>query len=136
MRLDADELWLSPTDLGTHLECHHATALALAAARGDGPAAAPAGEYAELLFRKGREHEREHLDALRAGRAGEVEEVDVDGRRASRPPPRLTDRAMRAGAEVIYQGAFSDGRLAGPGRLPGAGPAVDRRSDALGLRGR
>ena len=105
MRLDANELWLSPTDLGTHLECHHATALALAAARGTGPRPMPAGEYAELLFRKGREHEREHLDALRQdGR--QVEEVDVDGAGFT-AAATLTDRAMRAGADVIYQGAFS-----------------------------
>ena len=58
MRLDADALWLSPTDLATHLECHHATALAAAAARGDGAAAAPGGDYARLIARKGREHEQ------------------------------------------------------------------------------
>ena len=107
MRLDADALWLSPTDLATHLECHHATTLAAAAARGDGAAAAPGGDYARLIARKGREHERSYLEKLGAdGR--EVVLIDVDSG-GLEDAATLTELAMRESAEVIYQGAFADG---------------------------
>ncbi len=107
MRLDADDLWLSPTDLATHLECHHATTLAAAAARGDGAAAAPGGDYARLIARKGREHERFFLQRLGAdGR--DVVLIDVDGG-GLEDAATMTELAMREGAEVIYQGAFADG---------------------------
>ena len=107
MRLDADALWLSPTDLATHLECHHATTLAAAAARGDGAAAAPGGDYARLIARKGREHERSYLEKLGADGRGVVL-IDVDSG-GLEDAATLTELAMRESAEVIYQGAFADG---------------------------
>ncbi len=106
MHLDAEGLWLSPTDLGVHLECRHATTLAAAVVRGDGRAGVPGGEYARLIARKGRMHERSHLEALGdEGRA--VVLIDVDGG-GLEDAATLTDLAMREGAEVIYQGAFAD----------------------------
>ena len=106
MRFDAGELWLSPTDLGVHLECPHATALAAAAARGDADAGVPGGEYARLIARKGREHEEAYLGAL-AARGVAVTLIDVDGG-GLEDAATLTDLAMRERAEMIYQGAFAE----------------------------
>jgi predicted RecB family nuclease len=106
MHLDADRLWLSPTDLGVHLECRHATTLAAAAARGDGQAGVPGGEYARLIARKGREHEEAYLGALAADGVA-VALIDVDGG-GLEDAATLTDLAMRDGAQMIYQGAFAD----------------------------
>src|SRR5437763_3544680 len=70
---------LSPSDLSAHLACPHLTRLELAAARGE--IGRPAREDPELdvLVRRGEEHERRHLDLLRAeGRV--VVENDRGGR--------------------------------------------------------
>ena len=127
MHLDAGGLWLSPTDLGVHLECRHATTLAAAAARGDGAAGVPGGDYARLIARKGREHETSYLEALGAdGRA--VALIDVDGG-GLEDAATLTDLAMREGAEVIYQGAFAGGGWRGRADFL---ERVERRTDLGG----
>ena len=105
---------LSPSDLSAHLACPHLTRLELAAARGE--IGRPAREDPELdvLVRRGEEHERRHLDLLRAdGRV--VVEIDrgglgLDGLRAA---TEATTAAMQAGADVIYQATFFDGRWRG-----------------------
>lgn len=70
MRAIAGNLSLSPSDLNDYVECAHLTTLALEVARGGRAQPHVADEQAELLRRKGEEHERAHLERLRAeGRA-------------------------------------------------------------------
>src|SRR5215208_1687074 len=101
-------LLFSPSDLSAFLACRHLARLELGVARGE--IARPDVDDAdgELIRRKGDEHERAHLEALLADRKdvvtifrGEREE-DWDLERAARE----TEVAMRAGAEVIYQGVL------------------------------
>src|ERR687896_2681676 len=89
----------SPSDLNDFLECEHLTALELARARGE--LARPDGDspQAELVRRKGEEHERAHLAALEAdGKRIVRVERGVDWEVAA----RATEEAMRAGADVVY----------------------------------
>ncbi len=112
-RIDG-QLVLSPTDLTKHLACPHVTALDLAAL--DDPArmgAKGADDALNLVFSKGMDHERAYLGRLRgAGRV--VTEIptryDVAGRIEAE---QQTLAAMRAGADVIYQATFYDGRWGG-----------------------
>src|SRR5262245_66018116 len=64
---------LSPSDLNDYVECPHLTTLALEVARGERPPPHVADEEAELLRRKGEEHERAELERLRAEGRGGVE---------------------------------------------------------------
>jgi uncharacterized protein len=105
---------LSPSDLSGYLACPHLTRLELAAARGE--VVRPAREDPELdvLARRGEEHERRHLERLRAGDR-DVVEIDrsVGGLAGLHAAAEATTAAMGAGVEVIYQATFFDGRWRG-----------------------
>ena len=66
MHLHADRLNLSPSDVTAFLACEHLTTLSLAHARGEIERPEVENEQAELIFRKGLEHERAYLESLRA----------------------------------------------------------------------
>src|ERR1035437_7843486 len=108
------QLVLSPTDLTKHLSCPHVTTLDLAALDGQAQGGAKAADDAlDLVFSKGMDHERAYLQRLRQeGRV--VTEIptryDVAGRIEAE---QQTLDAMRAGADVIYQATFFDGRWGG-----------------------
>ena len=102
-----DQLILSASDLNNYLACAHLTALDLARARGEEVGEPERGADAELLARKGDEHEERYLRRLKEeGR--EVVEIAADGGspEALGAAVLATEEAMRAGAEVIFQGAF------------------------------
>ncbi|HZD03597.1 MAG TPA: TM0106 family RecB-like putative nuclease, partial [Longimicrobiales bacterium] len=111
MHLAEGKLLFSATDLSHFLACNQLTRLArLEALGGPGPP-----RYAdpglEVLWQRGREHERRYLEHLAEDGAHVVELPD-------RPPPREatsahwtplaaeTGRAMGRGADVIYQGVL------------------------------
>lgn len=96
----------SPSDLGGFLACEHLTQLELAVALREDPRPGYENAYAELLRRKGQEHEQAFLAALRvAGRT--VVEVRLDAARDFEAGTRRTAEAMRAGADYVYQAVFS-----------------------------
>jgi uncharacterized protein len=109
MRLVAELLRLSATDLANHLGCMHLSRLDLAVAEGLARRPHRRDPIVELLTARGREHEAAYLKHLRAQKLGVVEirsapGVDnVDG----------TLAAMRDGAEVIYQAPLGDERWYG-----------------------
>jgi uncharacterized protein len=104
------QLRYSPSDLTEYLACAHAAALSRAVARGERPKAYVASAYANLIFAKGDQHEAAHLARLReAGR--DVHEVGFSGDWAT--VSARTAELMRAGVEVIYQGAFVVGAWRG-----------------------
>ena len=104
MRLVAELLRLSATDLANHLGCAHLSQLDLAVAHGRARRPHRNDPIAELLAERGREHEAQYLKHLRAQRLGVVE---------IRVPPgeegvETTLAAMRDGADVIYQAPLGD----------------------------
>jgi predicted RecB family nuclease len=101
------DLAFSPSDLNDFLECEHLAALGLAVSRGE--LARPAAEdpQAELIRRKGEEHERAYLAQLRA-EGKSVLVVDTDDRDWERAA-RVSADAIRSGShDVVYQGVFVD----------------------------
>lgn len=101
------ELVLSATDLAAFLACRHRTALDLAVAFG---ARTKPPHYEdpllEILWQRGLEHEKRYVDRLREQGLSIVDlrdAGDADARVAA------TLDAMRAGADVIVQGALRDG---------------------------
>jgi uncharacterized protein len=109
MRLVAELLRLSATDLSNHLGCVHLSQLDLAVAEGRARRPHRNDPIVELLAERGREHEAAYLRHLRAQKLGVVE---------IRVPPgeegvETTLAAMRDGADVIYQAPLGDGRWYG-----------------------
>src|SRR5438552_5578389 len=99
MKASNGHVTLSPSDVTAYLACEHLAALSLQVARGTLEKPPFDNEQAELIFRKGREHEEAYLQKLKSeGR--DVREIPFgDWDTAARE----TVEAMRAGAEVIYQ---------------------------------
>ena len=101
-------LILAPSDLNDYVQCPHLTTLAMQVARGTRTRPFVVNEHGDLLQRKGDEHEKAYLARLQAdGR----EIVDVIGpdRWDFDHSARETEKAMRAGVEVVYQATFVRG---------------------------
>lgn len=106
MQVDAIGLRLSPSDVTAFLACEHLTTLSLAHARGDIGRPDVENEHAELIFRKGLEHERAYLERLRADGKTVLEISDPEGDYDQ--AARATADAIRKGeADVIYQGVLA-----------------------------
>jgi uncharacterized protein len=108
-RIDG-ELIFSASDLINHLECPHLTQLDIEVARGQLEIAETRSDTTALVARKGDEHEQTYLAGLRSdGR--EVFEIKSKqpGLEGTREGAKQTVEAMKAGAEVIYQGVLFDG---------------------------
>ena len=100
-----DQFLFSPSDLGSFLACEHLTQLELAVALREGRRPSYENAYAELLRRKGQEHEQAFLATLHdAGRT--VVEVRLSARRDFEAGTRRTAEAMRGGADYVYQAVF------------------------------
>ena len=105
MQLLDGQLFLSAGDLVGFSECRHLTHLERERAHGRFRGHLARDETADLVARKGEEHERAHLERLR--QAGlEVEEIELDRGSADGlgAAAEGTLDAMRRGVDVIYQG--------------------------------
>src|SRR5215207_10889125 len=106
MRVHAHRLNLSPSDVTAFLACEHLTTLSLAHARGEVERPEVENEQAELIFRKGLEHEHSYLESLRTKGLHVLEIPDPEGEYDT--AARATAEAIRAAeADVIYQGVLA-----------------------------
>jgi len=105
------------TDLVGFLACSHRPALERAALAGLVKRPVRSDPAIELVARRGLDHERRYRDELRSTGRTVVEienDVDFTSRgEALRTAAAATEQAMRAGADVIYQGTFFDGHWLG-----------------------
>ncbi|MGH7727575.1 MAG: TM0106 family RecB-like putative nuclease [Vulcanimicrobiaceae bacterium] len=115
MQLIDGRLIYSATDLNDELECRYLTVQSERVARGE--LVRPVrDEGAELIARKGDEHEARYLEALRAGLGPERL---FEAPRATNTLAGLheaearTREAMAAGHAIIYQATFFDGAFLG-----------------------
>jgi len=102
MQSTGGRLLFSPSDLGNFVACEHLTQLDVAVAQGGLTRPSVENAFAELIQRKGAEHEQAFLDALR-GAGHVVTEVGLGEARDFEAAARSTVEAMRAGAAYIYQ---------------------------------
>jgi predicted RecB family nuclease len=109
MELVDGQLILSATDLINHLECPHLTHLNIEVALGRAELEPSRSDTTELVARKGDEHEQGHLAQLIEEGREVVEIESAPGLEGTRAGARETAAAMKAGAEVIYQGVLFDG---------------------------
>lgn len=114
MHLRGEDLILSATDLSAFAACPHLTTLGHRAALGGPKPPKFDDPSAEVLRRRGLEHEARILEEFR-GQGLAVEEIPEEEGRSGNAAARAeaTLGAMRRGADVIYQGCLSDGRWMG-----------------------
>jgi predicted RecB family nuclease len=110
MHLHGRDLVLSATDLSNFLSCRHRTALDMAAAHGARAYPRVDDPLLELLWQRGRDHEKRYVDSLRGGGATFAELTGVDD-----PVEHLemTLEEMHKGTHTIVQGGLSDGHWFG-----------------------
>jgi len=113
-RLDGRFIYAA-SDLNAYLECRRLTELEMLVARGRLERPDTDDPHAELLRRKGDEHERAHLELLQRRHGDGVVTFESPERsiEAYERAERETLAAMRAGVPVIYQATFFDGRFYG-----------------------
>src|SRR5579863_886266 len=113
-RLDGRFIYAA-SDLNDYLECKRLSELEALVARRKVRAPDAVDERTALIRRKGEEHERGHLEALRERHAGAVVEFPRPeaGTENYREAERETLEAMRRGKPVIYQATFFDGQFLG-----------------------
>jgi uncharacterized protein len=109
MRATKGGLSLSPSDLNGFLACPHLTALEVAVAHGELERPYRINRHADLIRRKGDEHE-----------AGYLRRLETDGHDVHAISDRDFERAavetaevMRSGVDTIYQATFVDGAWRG-----------------------
>lgn len=110
MRVLANLLSLSATDLSNFLSCRHLTALDMAEAYGKRERPMWEDPLLDLLFKRGLEHEAKYVESLRTDGKRIVDLSEAKGREEKL---KQTLDAMRAGADVIVQGALCNGRWYG-----------------------
>ncbi len=115
MKAENGLLSFSPSDVTAYLECEHLTQLELKVARGEIVKPHVEDAQAQLIRRKGEEHERAYLAQLVAdGRdVVTIELAGPNGEWDWERAARETAQAMRAGREVVYQAPFLDGEWRG-----------------------
>ncbi|MGH3133400.1 MAG: TM0106 family RecB-like putative nuclease [Gaiellaceae bacterium] len=112
MRLAHDgTLRLSPSDLGNHLACPHLTQLEVAVQRGELVRPHRENPHADLIRRKGDEHEAAFLARLREEGRDIVEiELGEDGLEEA---ALATEEALHEGGEIVYQGVLASNNWRG-----------------------
>lgn len=99
------QFFFSPSDVANFVACEHLTQLEIAVALGQGTRPIFENAYADLIKRKGEEHERNFLDGLRA--AGHmVVDVGLGEERDFEAAAKATVEAIQTGAQYIYQAIF------------------------------
>ena len=119
MRLVDGTRVYSPSDLTGYLACDHLLTLELRAMVGELDRPERDDPELAILAKRGLEHETRYLEKLRAeGRTvavigADAEHLASSGLRRLRQLHELTLNALREGYDVIYQGAFFDGKWQG-----------------------
>jgi uncharacterized protein len=103
MQQIGDHLRFSASDLVGHLDCRHLTALDAAVARGSMQKPKIWDPVLQALVERGLAHERQFVESLR--RPG-ISLVEIAGGGINPAQVNETVAAMRAGADVIVQGAL------------------------------
>lgn len=111
MKRVSGEFVLSASDLGNHLACNHATSLDLEVARNKRKAIHRTDPLLEVLRQRGFAHEEAYVKHLQ-DQGLRITHIAKDDRTAAAAAPE-TERAMKAGADVIVQAALAGGLWAG-----------------------
>ncbi|HXN53443.1 MAG TPA: TM0106 family RecB-like putative nuclease [Candidatus Acidoferrum sp.] len=107
MKLAFEQIRLSATDLSNHLACRHVTTLDLQVVRGEKRAPDWAAPDLVVIRERGERHEAAYLAYLAQQKKLQV--VNLSEIKDERELLEKTRRLMEEGAEVIAQGALTEG---------------------------
>src|ERR1700691_2858926 len=107
MKATASTIRLSASDLSNHLACRHLTTLDLQVVRGEKRAPAWAAPDLAVIRERGEQHETSYLTHLAQQKNLVV--VNLAEIKGEKELLDETLRLMEQGAEIIAQGALSDG---------------------------
>jgi uncharacterized protein len=110
MQKIADQFRYSASDLVGHLDCRHLTTLDVAVESGSAQKPKIWDPVLEALVARGRAHEQQYVEHLQ-GQGIEV--VGIEGGGVTSAQAEQTLAAMRAGTDVIVQGALLQGAWGG-----------------------
>ncbi len=105
MQRVGDHFLFSPSDLTNFVACEHLTQLEVAVVLKESTRPSFGNAYAELIKRKGEEHELHFLAALSA-KGHEVRSVGLGDGDAFQTAAKATVDTMHAGVEYIHQAVF------------------------------
>jgi hypothetical protein len=111
MKIISKRLRLSATDLSNHLACRHVTSLDLEVARGEKQAPDWAAPDLAVIRERGERHEKSYLDYL--GVQQKLAVANLTNIKDEKELLGETRRLMEEGADVIAQGALTDGQWFG-----------------------
>jgi predicted RecB family nuclease len=111
MKLDASGIRLSATDLSNRLACRHLTALDLQVAHGQRQKPDWAAPDLAVIQELGRQHEAAYLDHLAKHKGIAV--TNLADIKSETTLVEETRKLMSQGAEIIAQGALTDGKWFG-----------------------
>src|ERR1700680_1539907 len=106
------QLTFSPSDLTAYLACEHLTQLERQVALGARPRPQAENPQADLVKRKGEEHERAYLEALHE-RGLEIAEISLQPALDWERAARETREAITRGVDIVFQAVFADGEWRG-----------------------
>lgn len=110
MKIQDDTIKLSATDLVGHLNCAHLTMCDFQVANGKASKPKVWDPMLDALWERGKIHEESYINYLKS-RGLEI--VVIDGVDITEDSVELTKQAMKSGAQVIAQAAFSEGKWHG-----------------------
>src|SRR5260370_42627051 len=126
MKIVGQQIRLAGSDLSNHLACRHLTALDLQVARGERTAPDWADPDLAIILERGDRHEKDYLAHV-AAQGLTVENLGYIEHHEEQRLIAETLVLMERGAEVIAQGALSDGEWFGrPDVLRRVGKASKR----------
>lgn len=105
MRWSDGHFLFSPSDLTNFIGCEHLTQIEIGVAFGEVVRPVFQNAYAELISRKGDEHEQQFLEALAAA-GNAITRVGLRGDGDFQAAAEVTAAAIRSGAEYIHQAVF------------------------------
>jgi len=112
MKMTASQIRLTASDLSNHLACRHVTTLDLQVTRGERSEPDWADPDLAVIRERGRRHEADYLTHLRQQGLSVEDLRQIDPRQEERLLAE-TLAWMERGAQVIAQGALSDGQWFG-----------------------
>src|SRR5260370_17287103 len=127
MKIVGQQIRLAGSDLSNHLACRHLTALDLQVARGERTAPEWAAPELAIMLARGDRHEKDYLAQV-AAQGLTVENLGYIEHHEEQRLIAETLVLMDRGAEVVAQGALSDGEWFGR-------PDVLRRVEKPSKRG-
>ena len=105
MKIQNDQIYLSPSDATRFSYCKHASHLDLKSLNGDKVAITPQDDFNVLVQNAGINHEKKYFEFLKNK---DLSIISIDQKLSAKERFEQTIKAMHSGVDVIYQGRLEN----------------------------